>query len=45
MKSAGVDQCLPFNFICLSRFAEQNKKGELFAHSGAASQLAVGFMI
>ena len=27
MKSAGVDQCLPFNFICLSRFAEQNKKG------------------
>ena len=27
MKSAGVDQCLPFNFICLSRFAEQNKGG------------------
>jgi len=24
-------------------FAEQNKKGELLAHSGAASQLAVGF--
>ena len=30
-----------FNLIRLSRFAEQNR-GEL-AHSGATSQLAVGF--
>ena len=32
-----------FNLIRLSRFAEQNRGGELLAHSGAASQLAVGF--
>ena len=32
-----------FNLIRLSRFAEQNKKSGLLAHSGAASQLAVGF--
>lgn len=31
--------------MCLSRFAELNKKGESLTHSRATSQLAVGLLL